>query len=75
MNDKWRSLLKEMRAEALSGRCSDHLPILLSMDEGEQSRNRKHFPFKFEACWIKQEECEDVIRKGWEKGQSIVEPL
>ncbi|KAF5454989.1 hypothetical protein F2P56_024609 [Juglans regia] len=74
VNDKCKSLYKEMRVEALSGRCSDHLPILLSMDEGEQSRMRKLFPFRFEACWIKQEECV-VIRRGWVKGQSIAEPF
>lgn len=75
VNEKWRSMFEEMRVEALSGRCSDHLPILLSINEGEQRRRRKQLPFGFEACWIKQEECEQEIRRGWEEGHLIPKPL
>lgn len=63
-NNLWRAMFKEIRVEGLAGRSSDHLPVLLSMMGNEERQGRRNFPFRFEASWIKEEGCEQLVRQG-----------
>lgn len=45
---------------------SDHLPILLQLDRptvGREERSRR--PFRFEAMWVRKNECEEIIKRVW----------
>ncbi|XP_042953523.1 uncharacterized protein LOC122290064 [Carya illinoinensis] len=75
INNSCRTLFKELKVENLIGRCSDHLPILLTGGDGDYNRRRSRVPFRFEACWIKQEGCEQAVKQGWEKWIVDSEPI
>ncbi|XP_042980093.1 uncharacterized protein LOC122310274 [Carya illinoinensis] len=75
VNNEWKSIFKEVEVMAQTGRCSDHLPIVIStIDEGN-GRRRGFFQFRFEACWLQQEECEHVVKEGWRKSLLASEPI
>ncbi|XP_030973776.1 uncharacterized protein LOC115993921 [Quercus lobata] len=44
---------------------SDHRPILLILDADHKRFYKKGRPFQFEAMWIKEKSCEDVIKNSW----------
>lgn len=46
---------------------SDHVPILLNL-HGERAgrQGRRRHPWRFNAHWVRNEECDEVIHKGWE---------
>ena len=41
---------------------SDHRPILLILDVEQKRFYRKGCPFRFEAIWLKDKSCEDVVK-------------
>ena len=43
----------------------DHRPILLISDAEQKRFYRKGRPFRFEAMWVKDKTCEDVIKDSW----------
>ncbi|KAK7855155.1 hypothetical protein CFP56_029352, partial [Quercus suber] len=45
---------------------SDHKPLLLCSDSEFKRFYRKGRPFRFEAMWLKDSTCEDVIKQSWE---------
>lgn len=59
-----------MEVEHLNFPGSDHIPVLLRLRGSLRSRVSKHGgrgrPWCFSAHWIRKEECEGVIREGWE---------
>ncbi|KAK7829046.1 hypothetical protein CFP56_029639 [Quercus suber] len=44
---------------------SDHRLILLISDAEQKRFYKKGRPFRFEAMWIKENSCEDVIKNSW----------
>ena len=44
---------------------SDHKAILLISDSKQQRFYHKGKPFRFEAMWLKDNSCEDVVRQSW----------
>ena len=44
---------------------SDHRPILLISDVEQKRFYRKGRPFRFEAMWVKDNTCEEVIKESW----------
>ena len=44
---------------------SDHRPILLISNDEHKRFYKKGCPFRFEAIWIKEKSCEDVIKNSW----------
>ncbi|KAF5459673.1 hypothetical protein F2P56_019600 [Juglans regia] len=70
-NNKWKELFREVRVEGLPERSSDHLPILMSTNGVVNIKGRWQALFRFEASWIKEEDCEDRIKIEWDKGQQI----
>lgn len=51
---------------------SDHRPILLISDAEQKSFYKKGQPFKFEAMWLKDKTCENVIKESWADVNDIV---
>ncbi|XP_042988726.1 uncharacterized protein LOC122316260 [Carya illinoinensis] len=74
-NTQWRELFKGVRVEGLIGRCSDHLPILLTMMGKEEKQCKRKFPFRFEAGWIKEDKCEQLVRQGWNRKGFMGDPI
>lgn len=56
-------------------RCgSDHCPILVSLEGEKRKTKRGPKPFRFEAMWLTDEHCLEVIQNGWQNpGSSHVE--
>ena len=44
---------------------SDHRPILLISDAEQKRFYSKGRPFRFEAMWVKDKTCEEVIKDSW----------
>ncbi|XP_035544636.1 uncharacterized protein LOC118348020 [Juglans regia] len=68
-NPRWAHLYKEYWVEVLVGRCSDHRPLLLVLSKKDRNIWRGKKVFRYEAGWAKDEECEGVIRREWDKGE------
>lgn len=49
---------------------SDHLPILLHMDNPSQVQCTYRWQFQFESMWTRDLDCLDVIRSSWRGGDS-----
>lgn len=43
---------------------SDHLPICLQLQKQVYIQKKKRF--KFENLWIKEDECRQIVKNGWE---------
>ncbi|KAL0385691.1 UNVERIFIED_CONTAM: hypothetical protein Sradi_2963400 [Sesamum radiatum] len=67
-NAKWRLLFPNSDVRLLSSIYSDHAPILIELSPGVVNTNQFARPFHFEASWIKQHDCEELIKKAWNMG-------
>ncbi|KAF5472655.1 hypothetical protein F2P56_009354 [Juglans regia] len=66
-NPSWAYLHKDYWVEVLAGRCSDHRPLLLSSSKKGRNIWRGKKVFRYEVGWAKDEECEGVIRREWDR--------
>lgn len=71
-NAKWKSRFKVVLVEGLVARSSNHKPIMLSVMESDKMLSRRRYVFKFEASWLKEEECKDMGDKTCLKGYSVI---
>jgi hypothetical protein len=48
---------------------SDHKPVIVEMEEDSTWRGRRQGPrpFRFEAMWLAEENCSEVVRNAWER--------
>ncbi|KAK4413835.1 hypothetical protein Salat_2796300 [Sesamum alatum] len=44
---------------------SDHCPILLDTDATPVQTKRRNRPIRFEALWLRSEQCEEIVRRSW----------
>ncbi|KAL9151827.1 hypothetical protein ABFS82_11G077500 [Erythranthe guttata] len=66
-NNAWLHLFPQSRVQHLELPGSDHVPILFEGCCPSHSFNRRtRRPFRFEAMWIRRDDCEEVIRQQWE---------
>ncbi|XP_015958038.1 uncharacterized protein LOC107482150 [Arachis duranensis] len=63
VNWEWRVLYQQASLKALPAISSDHCPLVLVINQVQKVEKS----FKFEAFWTDHEECENIVRKGWEK--------
>ena len=60
-------------------RHSDHRPVIISTERRAERRVQGSKPFFFEAGWLEEEKCAEVVKEGWEQGMdeglSTVEQL
>ncbi|XP_072087375.1 uncharacterized protein [Arachis hypogaea] len=64
VNWEWRQLFNHANLTALPAISSDHCPLLLN------TRPTQKIPrlFRYEAYWDDKEECKEVIKEGWIRG-------
>ena len=51
----------------LHGLSSDHKPLWLAFDDVNTRFYRAQKPFRFEAMWLKDDRCEDVVHSAWDR--------
>ncbi|KAE8786302.1 Elongation factor 1-alpha [Hordeum vulgare] len=49
-------------------RHSDHRPIIVYMEGADRGWRRSDHNFRFEARWLQEDGCEEVIKKAWDRG-------
>ncbi|KAG2702185.1 hypothetical protein I3760_06G078300 [Carya illinoinensis] len=67
-NMEWKEMFRGVRVEGLPVRSSDHLPILVSIGGVTEKQRNWQVPFRFEASWVKEDDCELKIRQVWNDG-------
>ena len=74
-NQDWRAMFPAATVTVLEASTSDHLPILLEL------KRKLYVPkthrFHFENMWIKEEQCRQLVQKGWQVtgGRTILEKM
>ncbi|XP_057761078.1 uncharacterized protein LOC130981503 [Arachis stenosperma] len=63
VNWEWRALYQQASLKTLPAISSDHSPLILNMNQIQKTEKN----FKFEAFWTDHEECENIVKRGWEK--------
>lgn len=61
----WCSLFPEASVRIFRIHRLDHAPMLLSY-EGKHTHYKSRNSFKFEPWWFSSDECEHVVKDGWE---------
>ncbi|OVA04575.1 Endonuclease/exonuclease/phosphatase [Macleaya cordata] len=61
-NSYWLLQNPDAKLKHLTHLGSDHLPILLSLEDFSGKKKR---PFKFFRCWLKEDSCKDIISQSW----------
>ncbi|KAK9992171.1 hypothetical protein SO802_027156 [Lithocarpus litseifolius] len=64
----WILRFPSSRIHHLDAFHSDHKPIFLSPDSEINKFYKKGHPFRFEAMWLRDRSCEEVIRESWGDG-------
>ena len=62
---EWILRILATRIHHLEAFHSDHKPLVLCSDSEFKLSYRKGRPFHFEAMWLKDSTCEEVIKKSW----------
>jgi hypothetical protein len=62
-NKEWCELSTSCEVRVLAARTSDHKPLLLTMADIYESQISYHKSFKFEASWLADGECMNVIKE------------
>ncbi|KAK8565347.1 hypothetical protein V6N12_058913 [Hibiscus sabdariffa] len=66
-NSEWSSRFPYAQGLALPAIQSDHNPIIIRLlDEG----NKRKPSFKFETKWLEDDECDEVIKRAWTRGNN-----
>ena len=65
-NYKWLTRFPTGRVKHLNCFTSDHWPLLLSLDGHRECRKWRRKPFWFEAMWISDPKCEEVVARAWD---------
>ena len=55
----------------LSTTTSDHCILALQWNQGEKRRHRGGKPFRFEAMWLRDPRCAEVVSDAWEFGLGV----
>ncbi|KAL2896214.1 hypothetical protein RDABS01_037998 [Bienertia sinuspersici] len=65
----WCSRFPNFEVTHLARYKSDHCPIVLTAKNRSGKQRRRKKGFKFETCWLLDEECEPLVRRAWGKGR------
>jgi hypothetical protein len=78
----WCNRFPNYRVYNCDQRHSDHKPILVPVGEGKIFNNiyEGTRPFRFEAKWLQEEGCEEIVKEAWENagvstGSNLIEGL
>lgn len=65
-NSQWRGLFPAARVFNGDPRHSDHRPVIITTERDVNSlRRRSGGGFKFEACWVEEEDFRKVVEEAW----------
>ncbi|KAK6120349.1 hypothetical protein DH2020_045906 [Rehmannia glutinosa] len=66
-SEGWRHLYPAASASNLEFYHSDHRPVevVTGPDQSARGFGVKNKTFKFEACWLMEDEIEDIVERGW----------
>jgi hypothetical protein len=67
-NPSWCTMNPRREVDVLAARSSDHKPLLIRVLGAGENQVRFHRSFKFEAKWLLDEECQQVIHQAWDEG-------
>ena len=68
VSTNWASLFPGVRLYNVATCSSDHNMLILKALPPKSRNKKRQRLFRFEAMWIKEEECEGVVKEAWEKG-------
>lgn len=71
-NGGWREVYPLVQVRNGDPFHSDHRPVIISLEGGAGQGRANGGPrtFKFEASWLKEEQCADVVMEAWEAGSA-----
>ena len=64
---EWMLRFTTCRIHHLDAFHSDHKPIFLISDSEQKRFYRKGRPFRFEAMWLKDNSCEEMVKNPWQE--------
>ena len=70
----WIQMFPSTQVHHISGSLLDHFPLWICTDDENARFYRKRRPFRFEVVWMKDEQCEGVIKHTW-GSQSVDNPM
>ena len=65
-NYEWLAKFPMGRIKHLNCFTSNHRPILLSLDENGEHQKWRWKPFHFEAMWVEDPSCKEIITRAWD---------
>ena len=68
---EWYANFANAKLHHLSTTASDHCILALRWNQGEKRWNRGVKPFRFEAMWLRDPRCAEVVSDAWEFGLGV----
>ncbi|XP_074378461.1 uncharacterized protein LOC141719998 [Apium graveolens] len=65
----WCNLFPQAEVQVLEVATSDHLPLYLQLNK--KVYRRKERRFRFENSWLRESECEIVVKNGWNEAVEL----
>ena len=66
----WIQLFPTVWVHHVQGTLSDHCPLWICSDDENVRFYNKSRPFRFKAVWLRDENCEGIIKSAWNGGNS-----
>ena len=63
--DTWMNIFPNAKVTHLQASYSDHLPILITTTNPNQTGCQKKLPKRFEEKWVSHPDCEAVVHEAW----------
>ena len=67
---EWLNIFPEAKVFHLTFSVLDHLPLALRMVPNHR-RKKARKTSRFEAMWLRDQSCEEVVQKAWEEGKLV----
>ena len=67
-NSGWCDSHKSAGVQVMATRASDYNPLLINFNTKLNGCRRGRRSFKFEASWMHDNECNDIIKTVWDEG-------
>ena len=71
VSTNWTSLFPHVRIYNVATHLSDHNMLILKAIPPRSRNKRRKRLFRFEAMWIKEDECDEVVKNAWERGRIL----
>ena len=71
VSTNWASLFPQVRLYNVATCSSDHNMLILKASPPRSRNKRRQRLFRFEAMWIKESECDGVVKEAREKGRNL----